>query len=447
MSNLISANWNNFYGMENAKLTLNKVSHFGAIPMNQHYIFFKNGATSMFQNDKKISPEIKKILEDERVLRARASCGDGTERPIGFIESQMNDLYYNSFGLEYKVGSIGFSVDAFMIVMLTGGQTSLVGLFGSLALQQILQNAVTELFSSSSFVCLPKIGYTDFYAYETENIYQTDINILRQIINRKYPFVNENTNKLNKDQLINLSSKTAFKKIIGQSSYDTLLSKYQFNGGCGFFSSPFKGISSENLQSFVDNLLANTDIKYSQVDKLSQKYQQAKSFITKSKDQENTTLKYIKNKITGVRSTLSLHIDFSDYIVKPISSSQKGYPNPKKGKSIFGPYICRSKKSFLYYPKIIISHPKYSTLAKNGNGMSFQGGINIFGAYPSIFSTGSLEDFASMQYIIQLASLGFLPQIGGSCNYINKDEACNLGAAYTDGKTNYKPYKACSTCP
>jgi hypothetical protein len=71
MSELASANWNFEYGMENPKNVLNKVTNFGALPINQHYVFFKNGATSMIQNDTNISPEIKRVLENERINRGK----------------------------------------------------------------------------------------------------------------------------------------------------------------------------------------------------------------------------------------------------------------------------------------------------------------------------------------------------------------------------------------
>ena len=63
MDKIISANNNDFYKAdENPRNILNNVSHLGAVPINQHYVFFKNGGASIMQNEKKITPEIKLAL-------------------------------------------------------------------------------------------------------------------------------------------------------------------------------------------------------------------------------------------------------------------------------------------------------------------------------------------------------------------------------------------------
>ena len=444
MSELVSTNWNFQYEMDNPKNILNKVSHFGALPINQHYVFFKNGATSMMQNDENISAEIKDVLERERVSRNKNDHGDGTVRPIGFTENQMNDLYYNSYGLDFNVDSQGMYIDPFTVIIILGGYTDILSLLTAQNIAITLQNVALELFYSSTYLKIPKIGYTDYYTYKDKKNGDEKSQILPSIVNRKYPYVNDQ-NKLQKGKLINLSSEADFKKITGSSSYDTILSKFQLNAGCGFFSSPFKNITRENLQSFIDNLIANSKIKHSQLNKLEEKYQSGKQFIDQSKTSENFILKDIKNKITSiVSSPVSLYIDFSDYKTVLFQSGQKGYPNPKKEKSIFGPYICRSKKTFLYYPKIIITHGKYSTLSTFSNGISWGGGgINVFGAYPPIYSTGSSNDFASFKLIVQIATYGILPSINGSCNYISKDRAFNLGAGYSEGIEVYKDKPIC----
>jgi hypothetical protein len=443
MSELASANWNFQYEMENPKNVLNKTSNLGALPINQHYVFFKNGATSLIQNDQNISAEIKNALERERINRNKNDHGDGSARPLGFTENQMSDLYYNSYGLDYNVGSLGMPIDPLTVVLITGGQTSLLGLLTSQSIALILQAIAFELFYSATSFRIPKIGYTDYYTYEEKINGDQKSKILPKIVKRKHPYV-DNENRLQKDQLVNLSSEAGFKKTIGVSSYDTILSKYQFNAGAGFFSSPFKQTNRDSLRSFVDNLKANASIKYEQLNKLKEKYPSDGGFISQSQNREEFILENIKSRINGILAPISLYIDFSDYKTVLTGPSQKGYPNPQKEKSIFGPYICRSKKSFFYYPKIIINHPKYSTLATLSNGIVWGGGgINVFGGYPTIYSTSSPSDFGAFQLITQIASYGIPPTINGFCNYMNKDKAFNLGAGYSE---DVQTYKARSTC-
>jgi len=443
MNQLASANWNNTYGMENTKLVLNKVSHLGVIPINQHYIFFNNGATSMLQNDKNLKPAVKKALEDERKTRFnKGYYGLGTMRPIGFIESQMNDLFYNSYGLDLNIGSIAPAVDPLTIALLLGGYSSILGFTVSQSVGIYIQSILIAELTSSVKLQLPKIGISDFYTYET--------NTLKQVINRKYPFVDEQKEKIQKGKFINLSSESAFKKIMGQSSYDTLLSKYQLNAGSGFSYNPFR-YSKENAENFIANLIGNKEIKDSKLDKISQKYQ-GDSFINKSKATEKNILENMKNNISakgffgtfGGPNNLNLYIDFLDYIPVKISTSQKGYPNPQKEKSIFGPYICRSKKTFLYYPKIIIDSPIFSTLLDiRHSGIDFGGGLNVFGAPISCFSTVNISDDQALYALTKLVTLGITPNAYGTCDYITKDQAFNIGASYSDGKkTNYKSYQS-----
>jgi hypothetical protein len=192
-------------------------------------------------------------------------------------------------------------------------------------------------------------------------------------------------------------------------------------------------------KSFIENLKANSEIKYEQLNKLKNKYGSSNNFIDQSKTREKFILDDMKNKINGILTPISLYIDFSDYKTVLIGSTQKGYPNPQKSKSIFGPYVCRSKKNFFYYPKIIINHPKYSTLANLSNGIVWGGaGINVFGAVPTIYSTASTSDFGSFQLIQQIASYGIPPMINGFCNYISKEKAFNLGAGYSEDVQAYK---------
>jgi len=457
MSELVSANWNNIYGMENAKLVLNKVSNFGSIPMNQHYIFFNNGATSMLKDDKDLNPEVKKALENEKSKRSnKGSYGLGSMRPVGFTESQMSDLFYNSYGLDIDIGSIAPAVDPLTVALLLGGYTSLLGLLVSQSIGIYIQSILVAELTSAIKLQLPKIGNCDFYTYETKKFSQPTNNIFGDLVKRKHPYVDkDNNNKIQKGKLINLSSESGFKKTMGKSSYDTLLSKYQLNGGSSFYFNPFKS-SKQDSQNFVEDLIANKDIKYSQLAKISRKYQSDTNFIQNSQTSETSILINMKNNINGKGyfgtaggvTNLNLYIDFLDYIPIKISSSQKGYPNPEKEKSIFGPYICRSRKSFIYYPKIIIDSPVFSTLLDiRYSGFDFGGGINVFGAPVSCFSTVNITDSRALFVLTKLVTLGLPPNMYGTCNYLTKERAFNLGAAYTDGDLKYNPYKACPGCP
>lgn len=437
MSELASANWNFQYGMENPKNVLNKVSHLGALPINQHYVFFKNGATSMMSNDKNISPEVKDALEKERRFRNKNDYGEGTARPAAFTEAQMNDLYYNSFGLDIDIVSRPYTVDPLTVLLLTGGYTGLIALLVAISIALKLQIVVDELFSSVIRAQVPKIGYTDYYTYEKKDVGDKQSKILSEIIKRKHPFFDENNGKLQKDKLINLSSNSGFKKTTGVSSYDTVLSKYQFNGGAGFSSSIFKNISKENIENFMENLKANSSIKYEQLNKLSKKYTDA-SFINKSKIKEEAILDTLKVQINNILRPISVHIDFTDYRTVLSGVRQKGYPNPNKEKSIFGPYICRSKKVFLYYPKIIIQDKALSTLMSESNGIPYIGSLDLFGAPTTAYSISYSNDISSMELILRMASFNLLPQIFGGCKMLTKDTTFNIGAGYSDNIDTYK---------
>lgn len=436
MSDLASANWNFQYGMENPKNVLNKVSHLGALPINQHYLFFKNGATSMMKGDQNITSEVKEALEDERLDRNRNEYGEGTARPAAFTEAQMNDLYYNSFGLDINIVSRPYTVDPLTVILLTGGYTGLLALLVGMSIAMKLQIVVDELFSSVIRAQIPKIGYTDYYTYEDKKVGNEQDKILSKIVKRKHPYFNKDIGKLQNDKLINLSSQAGFRRVTGVSSYDTILSKYQFNGGAGFSSSIFRTISRENIQNFIETLKANSDIKYDKLNKLSTKYTDTE-FINKSKTKEKAILDTLKFQVNNILRPISVHIDFTDYTTIVAGTRQKGYPNPNKEKSIFGPYICRSKKSFLYYPKIIIQDKALTTLIRQSNGIPYIGSLDLFGVPTTAYSTSYSNDFSSMEIILRMASIGILPQIFGGCKYLGKDAAFNLGAGYSDGTDKY----------
>jgi hypothetical protein len=428
MNGLTSTNWNNSYGMENPKNILNKVISHGALPINQNYVFFNNGATR-FINDSKLTPEIKKALEDERIKRGRGPIhGSGTIRPIGFTEAQMSDLFYNSYGLDVRISSVPPPIDPLTIALLTTGVGSLVQLIAAMSIYYILLD-VLRIFSSSASFQLPKLGFSDFYGYEEKPV---DPKSILKIINRNYPLTNDG--ELPNNRFVNLSSQAAFKKITGNSSYDTTLSKYQFNGGGGF-STDLRG---EQMKKYIDNLLGNLTIEKSQINKLKKFFPKDSAAIETAQQNKKALLEIMKTKTNLGKNYI--HADFLDYVPVLLSSRQKGYPNKEKEKSIFGPYICRSKRTYLYYPKIIVSTGAMSTLSSpQFSSMEILNlGVTVFGGYPDFFSTATYEDLGQyMGLVIRIASFGRLPMLGGACNVLNKDQAFNLGAAFNQ-KTQFK---------
>ena len=431
MNGLTSTNWNNSYGMENPKNILNKVISHGALPINQNYVFFNNGATRLIVNPK-LTPEIKKALEDERVKRGRGPIyGSGTIRPIGFTETQMSDLFYNSYGLNVRINTTPPYIDPLTVALISTGVGTLVQILAAMNLYYLLVGILAQTYYSSAIFQLPKIGFSDFYTYEEKAV---DPKSILKIINRNYLFTKDG--KLPKNRLINLSGEAAFRKITGNSSYDTTLSKYQFNGGGGFSTTNLRG---EQMKKYIDNLLGNLEVEKSQIDKLKKFFPKDGSSIETAKVNKKALLDIMKTK-TNLGANY-IHADFLDYVPILLSKTQKGYPNKEKEKSVFGPYICRSKKTYLYYPKIIISNGSVSTL----NSPQYPSieilnlGVDVFGGYPDFFSAVPYESFGGyIGMVIRIASLGLLPMVGGTCNILNKDQAFNLGAAFTQ-KTEFKP--------
>jgi hypothetical protein len=430
MNGLTSTNWNNSYGMENPKNILNKVISHGALPINQNYVFFNNGGAK-FINDSKLTPEIQKALEDERIKRGRGPIhGSGTIRPLGYSETEMSDLFYNSYGLDFRIGSIPPFLDILTIALLVFGVGSLAQLLAAFYMYQLLSQVLRQTFYSFASFQLPKLGFCDLYGYQEQ---PPDPKSILKIINRAYPFTKDG--KLPDNKLINLSSEAAFRKITGNSSYDTTLSKYQFNGGGGF-STDLRG---EQMEKYIDNLLGNLTVEKSQIDKLKKFFPKDSAAIETAQKDKKALLELMKTK-TNLGSNY-IHADFLDYVPVLLSSKQKGYPNKEKEKSIFGPYICRSKKAYLYYPKIIITTPVVSTLnSPQYAGMQIDNyGFSAFGGFPELFSAATADMFGEyIGLIFTLASMGTRASVNGYCNILNKDQAFNLGAAFNQ-KTQLKP--------
>jgi hypothetical protein len=434
MDKIISANNNDFYKAdENPRNILNNVSHLGAVPINQHYVFFKNGGASIMQNEKKITPEIKLALEKERNSRKKNRLGPGSIRPIGFTERQMTDLYYNSYGLDINIVSRPYTVDPFMIALVFGGYTSLIGLLASIGIALSLQVSVDEIFSSSIIAKVPRMGVADYYSYEKK--LSKDKNI-SEIVSRLFPQVSEDElNKLFKTELVNLSSREEFKKNIGNGKYDTMLSKYHFNGGSGFKSSSFSGVTQQNIVKFIENLKSNFNKKKEPLNVLFQElYAGSGGGLTNFFKEEEAILDEFKVQKNSILKPISVHIDFSDYTTLVMSSVQKGYPNPAKEKSIFGPYICRSKKAFLYYPKIIVQNKTMSTLSDMQNGISHIGALDFFGVPTEAYNIAFPSNAGDMELILRMASFNILPTLFGGVKFMSKDSKLDLSGFPEDMK-------------
>ena len=78
----------------------------------------------------------------------------------------MTDLYYNSYGLDINIASRPYTVDPFMIALVFGGYTSLIGLLASIGIALSLQVSVDEIFSSSIIAKVPRMGVAYYYSYE-----------------------------------------------------------------------------------------------------------------------------------------------------------------------------------------------------------------------------------------------------------------------------------------
>ena len=426
MDKIISANNNDFYKAdENPRNILNNVSHLGAVPINQHYVFFKNGGASIMQNEKKITPEIKLALEKERNSRKKNRLGPGSIRPIGFTEKQMADLYYNSYGLDINIVSRPYTVDPLMIALVFGGYTSLIGLLASIGIALSLQVSVDEIFSSVVIAKVPRIGVADYYSYEKKLSEKANIS---EIVSRLFPQVSSGElAKLMKTELVNLSSREEFKKNVGNGKYDTILSKYHFNGGSGFKSSSFSGVTQQNIVKFIENLKSNFNKKKDPLSKIFQElYASSGGSLENFFKEEEAILDEFKVQKNSILKPISVHIDFSDYTTLVMSSVQKGYPNPAKEKSIFGPYICRSKKAFLYYPKIIVQNKTMSTLSDITNGVSHVGALDFFGVPTEAYNIAFPSNAGDMELILRLASFNILPTLFGGVKFMSKDSKLDL---------------------
>lgn len=426
MDKIISANNNDFYKAdENPRNILNNVSHLGAVPINQHYVFFKNGGASIMQNEKKITPEIKLALEKERNSRKKNRLGPGSIRPIGFTEKQMADLYYNSYGLDINIVSRPYTVDPLMIALVFGGYTSLIGLLTSIGIALSLQVSVDEIFSSVIIAKVPRIGVADYYSYEKKLSEKANIS---EIVSRLFPQVSSGElAKLMKTELVNLSSREEFKKNTGNGKYDTILSKYHFNGGSGFKSSSFSGVTQQNIVKFIENLKSNFNKKKDPLSKIFKElYASSGGSLENFFKEEEAILDEFKVQKNSILKPISVHIDFSDYTTLVMSSVQKGYPNPAKEKSIFGPYICRSKKAFLYYPKIIVQNKTMSTLSDITNGVSHVGALDFFGVPTEAYNIAFPSNAGDMELILRMASFNILPTLFGGVKFMSKDSKLDL---------------------
>jgi hypothetical protein len=418
---IISSVWNNSCGTKNTK-NYSKSSAFGNIPINNSYMYFKNGSYKKSLNGDLIPPELKESIDKESKRVEATRYGPLSLRPLSFSEQQFSDYYYNSEDFNFLAGSIpiGF-LDVFIVALFFGIPTgNMMGLLIAMQVKLMLEAAFFSSFYSFVGAKIPKIGTSRMYAYKRDG----------EMINRNN-LAADGVN-LFKKKIINLSTFDEFIKNLGQADLDSAMSKSELLGGSGFStdiirkSFDTKGSDAANFIKYINNLKANLNKKYStNMNKWS-----IKPTATYKSNEENLLESMKKNYLTGVgigwsaKSSLSIDIDFTDYIVakrdlglsfltRPL---RKDLANPSKEKSIFGPYICRSRSSWLIYPRIYISCPSWSTWKPlNIMGNEYKGGLYLFGGVVPVVNLG---EFPFKMLVILLASAGvFFPLAIGTGGY------------------------------
>jgi hypothetical protein len=441
---ILSPSWNPDFG--NNKSILNKTPILNSVPVNNSYVFFKNGAYSAVK-DKQFhdnNKDFKKIYQDDR--KSKNSFGGSiqnlygplTNRPISFTEKSFSNIYYNSFGANINFGSIlsGF-INPLTIGALFGIPTeTLMGLMICAAIALEMTNAINGAVGSSGSLIIPKMGVSKMFFYEQPVKLAGVDKMLNQVINRIYPMADEKKKKIIYKDMMNLSSGDQFKKNLGKVK-DKILCKSQYAGGSGYAFSGYKGIDVGILKTYIKNIQGYANKKD---DILKSIFGKDRNY-SKYKDAENEFLKSLEDVSGSPLFALSsipnyIHIDFTDYVVAKFTSSGAGlsmgilsnasdsllpivktgskyrnmYLNEKKEKSIFGPYICRSKFSWMYYPKIIIQSKGFTTgYTGAGSQIGFLGGLNIFGGIAPVQSIGS---YTAMDIALLLLSLCFPLAVG-----------------------------------
>jgi len=449
INKILSPNWDPDFG--DNKSIFNKTPMLNAVPVDNSYVFFKNGAGKQIQDDQfhKNDKDFKKIYEDDK--KSKTSFGGSiqnlygplTNRPISFTENSFANIYYNSFGAKIQFSSllVGF-ISPLTVGALFGIPTeSLIGLMVCMALALIINNALNGEVGSSGSIIIPKMGVSKMFFYEEVVKLDSVDKMFNQVINRLYPMADEKKKKIIYKDMINLSSGDEFKKSLGKAK-EKILCKNQYAGGSGYFLSPYKGIDKGLLKTYIQNIQGYSAKK----DKIIQAIFSRDTKYPKYKDSENEFLKSLENVSGNPLFALSsipnyIHIDFTDYIVSKFVSGGGGlamgsiigggssnnlipitragtpyrnmYLNEKKEGSIFGPYICRSKSIWCYYPKIIIQSKGFTTGYTGGTSqIGFVGGLNLFGGLVPVHSIGNYSAFDIALLILSFAFPMALGSVG-----------------------------------
>ena len=418
---IISSVWNNSCGTKNTK-NYSKSSAFGSIPINNSYIYFRNGSYKKSLNGDSIPPELKQSIDKESKKLEATRYGPFSLHPLSFTEHQFSDYYYNSEDFNFFAASLplGF-LDIFVVALFFGIPTgNMMGLLVAMQVKLMLEAAFLSSFYSAVGARIPKIGTSTMYAYKRNG----------EMINRNN-LAADGAN-LFKKKIINLSTYNEFIKNLGQADLDSAMSKSELLGGSGFSSMiarqsfDTQKTDATKFTKYINNLKSNLNKKYStNMNKWSTKPTAA------YKSNEDNILESMKTKyLTGAgfgwtgKSSLFIDIDFTDYIIAKrdlslnyiASPLRKDLANPSKEKSIFGRYICRSRYSWLIYPKIHIACPSWSTWKPlNTMGTEYKGGINLFGGSVPVAHLGQ---FPFTWLLILLASGGvFFPLALGLGGY------------------------------
>jgi uncharacterized protein YifE (UPF0438 family) len=394
---IVSANWNQACGNENKK-TFSKSAAFGNFPINNNYVFFKNGSWQKSLNANNIPADLKNDLDKYRAHKKALY-------PIPFTEQEFEKIYYSNEDLTLNIATISLG-SVFLTPTILGKffgipTDTIIGLMASIKLYYIVLEALGGFFYSSLSCKIPKNGVADLFSYKRAQGKPNSNVILSEIIHRNI-LTGGGDDKLILQEIINLSTISEFEDKLGQAKFDSMLSKAELLGGSGYtingYKKAFRKQEYNKYKNFINNLKNNTNKKYQNVEKWLSNYQ---NFENNEKRMFETSTLNKDNFVIGGGFTwkgtqsLNLHIDFTDYYTDRRSSNPHQLPrifnhgtyikNPGKEKSVFGPYFCRSKGTWLFFPKIYIASPTFTTNFFNA-GYPFFGGIICFNAFLPIWS-------------------------------------------------------------
>lgn len=440
---VLTPNWNPAYGLQ-SKSILNKTPMLNAVPVTNSYIFFRNGAMKSIPEDNIVDDQVKTIFEEDRKqflsetsLQNVVGFGPGTNRPMAFTETKFSDLYYNDYGFYLNWGSLLFGALTPLAVSVVFGIpiTSLIGLMICIAVSLMIMNTLSPSFVGAGAVRIPRMGVSRMYFYEQVTKAE-NTKMIGQTINRFFPLANTRERKIIYKKMINLCSDKEFQKTVGTIS-DALLSKGECMAGVGYSSSPWRSVQESKIKSYINNLKTNSTKKYEKLGNLG--FQDLEDFEEGEEDFLNALEEVgLTNRVMFSGRPTSVYIDFTDWIPSKITRSGVGtgffgtfswadggiaggggnrtyrnmYKNPENTKSIFGPYICRSRSNWFYYPKINITTPTFSTgllPQTSGTRVSYLGGINCFGG---ILVGNTIGGYNFLELLLFIISVSFPILVG-----------------------------------